>query len=169
MQKVVNRGLRAQLRSGNILTGQRIVALDFFPDVPKVKINWSMTPTELPTVPSGLQDLEMKINSVMAKIEKMPMDEIGLNLKRMLERIDNMLKKIDAETMPNANKAMEELRKTLENVNDTMIGANAPTQQQLRDALQEVTKAAQGISALTDFLQRNPESLLRGKSQEKPQ
>jgi len=54
-------------------------------------------------------------------------------------------------------------------VNDTLVGRDAPTQQQLRDALHEVTKAAQGISALTDYLQRNPESLLRGKSQEKPQ
>lgn len=168
IQKLVSRGLRAQLRSGNIVTGQRFVALDFFPDAPKVKINWDKVPTEMPTVPSGLQDLEMKISSIMAKLEKVPMDEVASNLKQLLERLDAMLRKIDAETMPNANKAVEELRKTLANVNDNMVGTDAPTQQQLRDALQEVTKAAQGISALTDYLQRNPESLLRGKSQEKP-
>jgi len=140
-----------------------------FPDAPKVKIDWKKVPTEMPTVPSGLQDLEMKISSILAKIEKMPMDEVASSLKLMLERIDATLKKVDAETMPNANKAIDELRKTLVNVNDTLVGRDAPTQQQLRDALQEVTKAAQGISALTDYLQRNPESLLRGKSQEKPQ
>ncbi len=169
IQVLVNRGLRAQLRSGNIVTGQRFVALDFFPDAPKVKINWNRTPTELPTMPSGLQDLEMKISSIMAKLDKMPVDEVASDLKKMLEKIDSMLSKVDTETMPNANKAVEELRKTLKNVNDNMVGTDAPTQQQLRDVLQEVTKAAQGISALTDYLQRNPESLLRGKSQEKPQ
>ena len=169
IQKMVNRGLRAQLRSGNIVTGQRLVALDMFPDAPKVKIDWKKVPTEMPTVPSGLQDLEMKISSILAKIERLPLDEVGSNLKKLLEDIEAMLRRVDAETMPNANKALDELRKTLANVNDTLVGRDAPTQQQLRDALHEVTKAAQGISALTDYLQRNPESLLRGKSQEKPQ
>lgn len=165
----VSQGLRAQLRSGNLVTGQRYVALDFFPDAPKAKIDWKKTPPEFPTIPSGLQDLEMKINSIMAKLEKMPLDEIVLNLKQMLERIDAMLKKVDAETVPGANKAVEELRQTLKNVNDTLVGSDAPTQHQLRDTLKEVTRAAQGISALTDSLQRNPESLLRGKSEEKSQ
>ncbi len=167
VQKAVNQGLRAQLRSGNILTGQRFVALDYFPDAPKVKIDWSKTPIVMPTMPSGLQDLEMKINSIMAKLEKMPTDEIAANLKEILVKVDGFLKKADAETMPQANKALEELRKTLTNVNETLVGKDAPTQQQLREALQEMTKAAQGISGLTDYLERNPESLIRGKSQEK--
>src|SRR6266540_1654621 len=37
MQRLVEqRGLRAQLRSGNLLTGQLFVAFDFFPNTPKV-------------------------------------------------------------------------------------------------------------------------------------
>jgi paraquat-inducible protein B len=168
MQQMVGRGLRAQLRSGNLITGQRIIALDFFPDAPRVKIDWKMTPPEMPTIPSGLQDLEMKVNAIMAKLEKMPMDEIASNLKNILVRVDAFIKKVDTETMPQANKTIEELRKTLTSVNETMVGKDAPTQQQLREALQEITKAAQGVSGLTDYLERNPESLIRGKSQEKP-
>jgi paraquat-inducible protein B len=168
MQQMVGRGLRAQLRSGNLITGQRVIALDFFPDTPRVKIDWTKTPPEMPTIPSGLQDLEMKVNAIMAKLEKMPMDEIALNLKNILVRVDAFIKKVDTETMPQANKTIEELRKTLTSVNETMVGKDAPTQQQLREALQEITKAAQGVSGLTDYLERNPESLIRGKSQEKP-
>ena len=43
MQRLVGeqRGLRAQLRSGNLLTGQLFVAFDFFPNAPKAKIDWS--------------------------------------------------------------------------------------------------------------------------------
>lgn len=168
MQQMVGRGLRAQLRSGNIITGQRVIALDFFPDAPRVKIDWTKTPPEMPTIPSGLQDLEMKVNAIMAKLEKMPIDEIALNLKNILVRVDAFIKKVDTETMPQANKTIEELRKALTSVNETMVGKDAPTQQQLREALQEITKAAQGVSGLTDYLERNPESLIRGKSQEKP-
>ena len=36
---LVERGLRAQLRTGSLLTGQLYVALDFFPDAPKAKLD----------------------------------------------------------------------------------------------------------------------------------
>jgi paraquat-inducible protein B len=40
-------------------------------------------------------------------------------------------------------------------------------QQDLRDALQEMVLAARSIRVLTDYLERHPESLIRGKSEEK--
>ena len=52
---VEQRGLRAQLRSGNLLTGQLYVALDFFPDAPKVKLDWSQDPAVFPVVPSTIR------------------------------------------------------------------------------------------------------------------
>jgi paraquat-inducible protein B len=55
---VEERGLRAQLRSGSLITGQLFVAFDYFPDAPKVKIDWSREPTIIPVVPSTVQDLE---------------------------------------------------------------------------------------------------------------
>jgi paraquat-inducible protein B len=55
---VEQRGLRAQLRSGNLITGQLFVAFDFFPNAPKAKIDWSRDPVELPVVPSTVSDIE---------------------------------------------------------------------------------------------------------------
>ena len=49
---MIDKGLRAQLRSGNLLTGQLYVALDFFPDAPKVKGDLTAKkPPEIPTIP----------------------------------------------------------------------------------------------------------------------
>ena len=48
---VEEQGLRAQLRSGSLLTGQLFVAFDYFPDAPKAKIDWTRTAPELPVVP----------------------------------------------------------------------------------------------------------------------
>jgi paraquat-inducible protein B len=56
----------------------------------------------------------------------------------------------------------------LVNIDATLVGKDAPTQQQLREALQEITRAAQGVSGLTEYLEKNPEALIRGKAQEKP-
>jgi Paraquat-inducible protein B len=150
------------------LTGQLYVALNIFPDAPKVKIDWANSPTELPVVPSGMQDLQNKVNNLLAKVDKIPIDVIGKNLKNLLARLDEVLKRIDGETLPEANKTLEELKRVLSSTDATLVGKDAPTQQLLREALQEITKAAQGVSGLTEYLEKNPEALIRGKTQEKP-
>ncbi len=56
----------------------------------------------------------------------------------------------------------------LKNTDATLLGKNAPVQQELRDALQEIALAARSLRVLTDYLERHPESLIRGKTEEKP-
>src|SRR6266498_3932919 len=55
---VEQRGLRAQLRSGNLLTGQLYVAFEYFPEAAKAKVDWSQDMPALPVVPSTLPNLE---------------------------------------------------------------------------------------------------------------
>ena len=168
IQQAVERGLRAQLRSGSLLTGQRFVALDIFPDAPAVKMDWRKSPAELPVVPSGMQDLETKISSILNKMERMPLDDIGTDLEKLLVTLEGLVKRIDRETMTEVKTTIEDLRRLLAGIDAAIVDTDAPTQQQLRDALQEFTRAARGISALTEYLERNPEALIRGKKQEKP-
>lgn len=168
LEGALRRGLRAQLRTGNIVTGQRFVSFDLFPNVPRVKVDWKKSPVELPVMPSGMQELEMKINSIITKVDKLPMDEVAADLKKLLATIDGFVKRADTETMPQLKSSLEELKRVLANVDANLAGNDAQAQQQLREALQEITKAARGVGGLADYLQRNPESLIRGKTQEKP-
>jgi hypothetical protein len=107
--------------------------------------------------------LQNKVNSIVTKIEKMPFEAIGEDLKNLLARLDGLLKRIDGETMPEVKKTLEELKRVLVNIDATLVGKDAPTQQQLREALQEITRAAQGVSGLTEYLEKNPEALIEGK------
>jgi paraquat-inducible protein B len=61
-QWLVEKGLRGQLRLASLLTGQRYVALDFFPNAPKATMDWNVSPPEVPTVPSGLQSLRTRLS-----------------------------------------------------------------------------------------------------------
>jgi paraquat-inducible protein B len=182
VQRMIDRGFRAQLRSGNIVTGQLYVALDRFPNAPKAKkIDWSNPPYEFPVMPSSLQDLETKLNGIIAKIDKMPLDSIGEEAKKTLVSLNSTVKdagrvlnRIDAEMIPEVKTALQDLRKAisaaergLTSADKTIVGKDAPTQQELRTALQEISRAARGISALTEYLEKNPEALIRGKGQEK--
>ena len=168
IQKMVDRGIRAQLRSGSLVTGQLYVAFDRFPNAPKAKVDWTKEPPELPVMPGGLQDLENKINSVLAKIDKVPFEAIGEDLKKLLVTIDQAMKRLDEEVTPGLKASLEEFKRVLENTDATLVGKDAPAQQELREALQEIARAARAIRVLTEYLERNPDALIRGKTQEKP-
>ena len=165
VQNAVDRGLRAQLRSGNLLTGKLYVALDIFPKAPKVKIDWAKSPVEMPVVPSGLQDLQDKMNDILAKVEKIPIDELSTDAKTLLETTNTLLKRVDQEALPELTKTLNQLEQVLANADTTLVGKDAPTQYQLRETLAEITRAAQGISRLTEYLEKNPEALIRGKQE----
>jgi len=179
---VEQRGLRAQLRSGSLLTGQLYVALDLFPDEPKAKIDWSLAEPSLPVVPSTLPDLEGKITNILAKLDNLPLEAIGSDLSKTLATLDQTLQStdklvsgLDGKLMPELSSTFTDLRTAiasangvLQNTDATLVGKDAPAQQELRDTLHEITRAARSLRVLADYLERNPNSLVFGKSQEKP-
>ncbi|MCB1777545.1 MAG: MCE family protein, partial [Candidatus Competibacteraceae bacterium] len=55
--QLVAKGLRAQLKTGNLLTGALIVDLDVYPEAPARTINWGKSYPELPTVPTSLEEI----------------------------------------------------------------------------------------------------------------
>jgi paraquat-inducible protein B len=169
------------------------VALDYFPDAPKAKVDWSLEVPVLPVVASTLPDLEAKLSSIVAKLEKLPLEEIGADVTKVLVTLNatlqdasTALKHFDtdltpalktaiADLTPALKTAIEELRQAvatanllLKNTDATLLGKDAPAQQELRDALQEVAAAARSVRVLADYLDRHPESLIRGKSEDKP-
>jgi paraquat-inducible protein B len=177
---VEERDLRAQLRSGSLITGQLYVAFDYFPGAPKAKIDWRQDPTVLPTVPSTVQDIEAKLTNIVTKLEKLPLDAIGEDLRKTLASLDQTLQdagkavnRIDGEVTPGLTTTLDDLRRTigivdrvLNNTDATLVGKDAPAQQDLRDALQEITRAARSLRILTDYLERRPDSVIWGKTGE---
>ncbi len=165
----VERGFRAQLRTGNLLTGQSYVALDFFPDAPKVTYDATRVPLEIPAVPGQFEEIEAKVAGILTKLESVDYDRLVADLRtaiasldRTLKSADALMKRLDAETVPELNKALEDGRDALRNAAGTLAPDSAPVTD-LREALREITRAAASLRALTDYLERQPQSLIRGK------
>ena len=181
-RQVEERGLRAQLKTGSLLTGELYVAFEYFPNAPKVRLDVSKDPLELPVVPGGLANIEAKLSSILTKIDNMPLNAIGIEVKNALATLNQTLKdadtlvnRVDAQWVPEGTKTLEELRRAiatadraLKNADTTLFAKDSPAPQDLRDTLQEVTRAARAVRVLVDYLERHPEILIRGKSQEKP-
>jgi paraquat-inducible protein B len=170
---LTEKGLRAQLRSGNLLTGQVYVALDFFPKAPPVKIDVAKNPIELPTVANSLDEIQSQVQEIASKLNKVPYEQIAADLRTTLTALNKTLAsteqavtRINTDVTPELAAAMKDVRKTVNNAERTLAD-DSPLQQDMRQTLRELTRAAGSVRVLTDYLERHPESLLRGKPDDK--
>jgi paraquat-inducible protein B len=169
IQRFVDHGFRAQMRSSNLLTGQQYVVLDFFPKAAKATAPIRDGVVEIPTIPGGFGELQESLQNIASKLEKVPFDKVAEDLRKALQSLDTTLKKADGLITQLQTDIAPELRATLEQARNTLgsaqtaLGSDSPLQGDLRETLLEVTKAAESVRALTDYLERHPESLLRGK------
>jgi len=175
--QVEQRGLRAQLQTGSLLTGELYVAFNYVPNAPKVKLDLGKDPLELPVAPGGFATIEAKLASILTKVDNMPLDAIGVDVRTAVETLtttlkdaDTLIRRVDVQWVPEGAKTLEALHqaitdadRVLVNADTTFFAKDSPAPQDLRDTLQEVTRAARAVRILVDYLERHPEMLIRGK------
>jgi paraquat-inducible protein B len=164
---LVSKGLRLQLRTGNLLTGQRYLAVDFFPDAPKAKIDWSKDPPEYPTVPATLQSLQDSMSRLVTKLNAIPFEAIGKNTQLTLQNANSLLSHLDTEVVPQAKDTLSAARGTMNSANSALQPDSA-LQQNVADAMGQLAQTAAAVRTLADYLERHPEALVRGKPENKP-
>ncbi|HEY6044826.1 MAG TPA: MlaD family protein, partial [Nitrosospira sp.] len=182
LQLMINRGLAAQLRTSNLLTGQLYIAFDFFPKaVPakktvtgnKAGTDTSLALLELPTIPSSTEEIQTQVSEIALKLSKVPFDQIGDELQQSLKVLKGTLnsagllaEKLNNDVAPEITVAMKDVRETL-NAAERTLSDGAPLTRDLRQTLQELTRAAVSLRVLTDYLERHPESVIRGRREDK--
>lgn len=161
LRVMIEQGLRAQARSGNLLTGQLYVSLDFVPNAPKVAYDMAARPLTVPTVNGSFDQLQEQLANIVGKVEKMPLDSIGRNLDTTLATLKQTLKQVNGQVLPETSRTLKQAQQTFSSTQN-MLAEDAPLQQNLVQTLQEVQRTARSLRTLTDLLGRQPESLLQG-------
>jgi paraquat-inducible protein B len=158
---LVGRGLRAQARSGSLLTGKLYIALDFLPSSP-VAFNPSIRPLELPTVKGTYQELEASIGRMVKKVNDLPLEQIAADLDTDLKELHGTLSEVDTGVLPSAVDTLSALHSTLDSAGRT-LDVNSPLQDGLLETMSETRGALQAVRELADYLDRHPDALLRGR------
>jgi paraquat-inducible protein B len=161
LSTMVAHGLRGQARSGNLLTGQLYISLEFLPNAPKVSYDVDARPLTLPTASGGFDQLQEQIASIVGKIDKMPLDSIARHLDTGLADLDSTLKQINGQVLPATTQTLQQARQTF-GAAQGMLAEDGPLQENLGQTLQEVQRTARSLRTLTDLVGRHPEALLRG-------
>ena len=145
MDMLVARGLRAELKTGNLISGSLLVAINFFPDEPAAKLDWSQNPVALPTISGKIEAIE---------------DSVGLLLKQLDKTITNL----DL-TVASARGTFTNASQLIGNVNH-LVEPDSVLDAELDNLLKEGGGAARSLRVLADYLERHPEALIRGKTGE---
>ncbi|MDN4543694.1 MlaD family protein [Pseudomonas sp. C32] len=165
----IENGLRAQARTGNFLTGQLYISMDFYPKAEKVVFDATARPIMIPTVPGSLEQLQEKLEAMVDKINKLPVERIAGNLDGNLVELRKGLTQFNGKTLPGVTTTLADLSRTLESANTTLQSANStlaedsPQREKLGTTLDELGRTSRSLRDLSDYLGRHPESLLRGR------
>lgn len=104
---LVAQGMRAQLKTGSLITGQLYVDLDFHPDAEPAQINWEGRYPQMPTVPTSMEEITTSLTHLLKKLEKLPIEQIGNDLRDTVQGAKHLV-----------NSA--ELRETIIALNETL-------------------------------------------------
>lgn len=169
---LVREGLRAQLRTANLLTGQMYVAIDFMRRSARAELIRDGDTIVFPTVAGTFNEMDTKIAGIVDKISKVPFEALADDLRGAIQGVrqsmvatEGLVKQVRADVVPEISRAMADARDVLRAA-ESLLSSDAPLQQDLRRTLMELSRTANSIKALTDYLEENPQALLRGKPKE---
>lgn len=169
----VEHGWRAQMRTGNLLTGQNYIALDKFPKAKPATLQiLGDNRVVIPTTPTELSGLQAQVSQIADKLTKFPLVEIGQDVRKTLnnmntaiESTDKLVKQLDGKVAPGLQATLDDVRKTVRS-SESILSSDAPLQQDVRKALQQMTRAAASLQLMSDYIEQHPESIIRGKTPE---
>jgi paraquat-inducible protein B len=185
MDLLVSKGLRAQLKRGNLLTGQLFVELNFHPDAPVRNIVWEGKYPVLPTIASPLEEITTGVAQLITRLEKFPLEQIGKSvrntfqnaehlmaspeLEESIQSLNHSLKQINAfssylneDMIPAVTTTLEKTQKTLTEA-ENILRSDSQLRHRLNHALTELADAARSVRLLVDYLEQHPEALIKGK------
>ncbi len=169
--ELVRQGLRAQLQTGNYVTGQLLVDLDFYQDATPTEIDWETNPPVFPTIPTSLEKISNTIFSIVKRLEKLPLEKMSEQLHQTINSMTEIMrqtelltKNLNATVTPAAIATLEQTEKTLATV-ENMLEEESPVKQDLGRVMDELSKALRSFRLLADYLEQNPDALIYGKGE----
>jgi paraquat-inducible protein B len=151
MPLLIERGLRAQLTMGSLITGQLIVELDYYPKTPIKLIGLNKEYHEIPTIPSTFQ-------AIFDTLKNLPLEETLKRLISAVKAFENILKSPEIpEILHSANLALTDARKLINDVDSRV----APLANSVDDTLGEYKKIAISVNEQVDPLMENARGLVK--------
>jgi len=191
-QELVNRGLRAETETSNLLTGSSMISLTFVPKVKPVAVVMEGNAVVIPSQAGGLTGITDSLSTVADKLAALPIEQIGDNLDNLLAHTDaavggpevklalvqlnqtlGSLNQLSSNADRNLTPVLQRLPTIADNLQQAIgnantalaaYGGNSDFHNSLRQTLGQLNETARSIRSLVDYLNRHPASLIFGRS-----
>jgi paraquat-inducible protein B len=208
---LIEKGFKGQLQTQSFVTGQLMINLDFYPDKPTKIVGQEKKYTEIPTIPTTMEELtktiaDLPLKEIVTKLEltidgiqklvnspetKESVESLNQTLKDTQKLVQHINQKIDP-LMESLTKTSDAAQDTLKETKNTISALRDDTKETLEAAqdalkqtekslntfsddsrfayemnktLKELSAAARSMRLLSDYLERHPEALLKGKKE----
>jgi paraquat-inducible protein B len=162
-QRLVDNGMRVQVEPENLVTGQKEVSLIFIPSAKPAKVTLEDGAIVLPSQPGGIDQMLTSLGDISAKIDKMPLTQIGINANKLLETANGTLgSRSVKDSLASLNTTLQAATATLKTLNGS-YGPDSDIERTLLSILQEAQGTLDSVKNLTDYLDKHPQSLLLGR------
>jgi paraquat-inducible protein B len=150
---LIDKGLRAELQSTSLVTGQLYIDLDFHPETPPRVVDIRTASPQIPTAPTKFQVLSSRVEKFASALSDLPYDEIARDLSDTLAAFRDLARSPEVRSaLAAAGSAGKDLSKTLGNV-DRLVA----------DLRGKVTEA--DVRQVVDDLHRTLEAAQKGLTQ----
>lgn len=189
VEKLVEKGLRAQQRTANLLTGQSYVSLNIDEKAAPQRINYDDIYPVLPTVPKTVEEIAATAKKLLERFNDLPLEETlddireaarqvksmtgSKTLESAIQNIDQSFDRFkavtagfDETTLPRINDLLSRGEELLASAS-SILGEGAPAVNNLNRLLLELQEAARAVEALADYLERHPDAIVFGKGNQK--
>jgi len=148
---LIERGLRAQLTMGSLITGQLIIEMDYHPNTPIKLVGLNREYPEIPTIPSTFQ-------AIFDTLKDLPIKETLKGLTSAVQALEKVLKSPEIpEILHSANLALTDARKLINDVDSRV----APLADNVDDTLMEYKKIATSVNEQVDPLMENANNTVK--------
>ncbi len=136
VEALIQRGLRAQLKTQSLLTGQLLVYLDLFPGTPIKLVGLDPEVREIPTVPTTLEQLQARLQRLLDQLGTVKVDELVRNVTLAVNSARELI------SSPELKSAIISARGALESANTAL--------QEAQVVLKRVDSKIDGLASSTD-------------------
>lgn len=173
VQDLIKQGLRAQLQTQSLLTGQLLVYLDYFPGSPILLTRLDPSVPEIPTVPTTLARLQARLESFLNKLEQVNLDQLSVAMTETLESARTLIGSREVKAaiisansalqsadvaLRNADQVIKGFDKKLDVVGDEAKATLVQTQKLIADAQKVLGRLDAQIEPLSSSLQTTSSS-----------
>ncbi len=143
MNHLVAQGLRARLKTGNLITGQLFVDLDIYPDAPKEYIVWKEKYPRMPTLPRRVDEISASLTQLLSRLQEAPINEFFTDLHHTIQGADRLMNSAQL------SNAILSLDKTLEHARLFAKVLDTSVAPELKSALSELNATLKHTKQLT--------------------